>query len=133
MYVYTTTTTTVTDMSFDLPISRYSIHSRRANMIVKFQDIYGFTVHGNVDDVNVLNEVREKVRQQGKVWWELEATKGANWFLQHPHLSMSEGISLKSSFNLSSFTNASTLKKLIRKCIPPVLRPKGGKEEVYHS
>lgn len=97
-------------------------------MTVKFQDIYGFTVEGNVDDVNVLNEVREKVRQQGKVWWELEATKGANWYLQqHPQLSISsiaEGISLKSSLNLSSFTNAGTLKKLIRKGIPPVLRPK---------
>ncbi|PNY07534.1 TBC1 domain family member 2A-like protein [Trifolium pratense] len=33
----------------------------------------------NVDDVNVLNDVREKVRQQGRVWWALEASKGANW------------------------------------------------------
>ena len=34
---------------------------------VKFQDLYGFSVEGNVDDVNVLNEVRERVRQQAKV------------------------------------------------------------------
>ncbi|CAM8948622.1 hypothetical protein QQ045_016913 [Rhodiola kirilowii] len=114
------------ELQSELPIIRHSIQSRRANMTVKFQDIYGFTVEGNVDDVNVLNEVREKVRQQGKVWWELEASKGANWYLQ-PQISISsiaEGISLKSSLKLSSFMNANTLKKLIRKGIPPVLRPK---------
>ncbi|TQD74886.1 hypothetical protein C1H46_039591 [Malus baccata] len=65
-----------------IPILRPSIHARRANLTVKFQDLYGFTVEGNVDDVNVLNEVREKVRQQGREWWSLEANKGANWYLQ---------------------------------------------------
>ncbi|KHG24799.1 TBC1 domain family member 2A [Gossypium arboreum] len=104
-------------------ILRPSIHARRANIIVKFQDLYGFTVEGNVDDVNVLNEVREKVRQQGRVWWALEASKGANWYLQ-PQISISQGIGLKSSLKLSGFVNAITLKKLIRKGIPPVLRPK---------
>ncbi|KAJ6710730.1 TBC1 DOMAIN FAMILY MEMBER GTPASE-ACTIVATING PROTEIN [Salix koriyanagi] len=79
-----------------MQILRPSIHSRRANLIVKFQDLYGFAVEGNVDDVNILNEVREKVRQQGRVWWALEASKA----------------------------NAITLKRLIRKGIPPVLRPK---------
>lgn len=104
-----------------IPILRPSIHARRAFIIVKFQDLYGFTVEGNVDDVNVLNEVREKVRQQGKVWWELEASKGANWYLQP---SIFEGQSLKASLKLSALGNAITLKKLIRKGIPPVLRPK---------
>nr|DAD23554.1 TPA_asm: hypothetical protein HUJ06_025017 [Nelumbo nucifera] len=100
---------------------RPSIHTRRANLTVKFQDLYGFTVEGNVDDVNVLNEVREKVRQQGRVWWALEASKGANWYLQ-PQIS-SEGI-VVSPLKLSALNNAITLKKLIRKGIPPVLRPK---------
>ncbi|MCD9639688.1 hypothetical protein HAX54_024394 [Datura stramonium] len=63
---------------------RPSIHARRAKITVKFQDLYGFTVEGNVDDVNVLNDVREKVREQGKVWWALEASKGANWSCQEP-------------------------------------------------
>ncbi|KAJ9561173.1 hypothetical protein OSB04_006333 [Centaurea solstitialis] len=67
------------DLSFEIQsqmtILRPSIHARRANIVVKFQDLYGFTVEGNVDDVNILNEVREKVRQQGKVWWSLEANK----------------------------------------------------------
>lgn len=88
-------------------------------MTVKFQDIYGFTVEGNVDDVNVLNEVREKVRQQGRVWWALEASKGANWYL-HTHASST----LKASLKLTALANAITLKRLIRKGIPPVLRPK---------
>ncbi|KAL6952798.1 hypothetical protein U1Q18_048792, partial [Sarracenia purpurea var. burkii] len=102
-----------------IPILRPSIHARRANLTVKFQDIYGFTVEGNVDDVNVLNEVREKVRQQGRVWWALEASKGANWYL-HTRVSPT----LKSSLKFSALGNAITLKRLIRKGIPPVLRPK---------
>ncbi|XP_057955278.1 uncharacterized protein LOC131149145 [Malania oleifera] len=103
---------------------RPSIHTRRANITVKFQDLYGFTVEGNVDDVNVLNEVREKVRKQGRVWWALEASKGANWYLQTKISSISEGIALKSSLKLSALANAITLRRLIRKGIPPVLRPK---------
>ncbi|XP_021735232.1 TBC1 domain family member 2A-like [Chenopodium quinoa] len=98
---------------------RPSLHTRRANLTVKFQDIYGFSVEGNVDDVNVLNEVREKVREQGRVWWALEASKGANWYL-HTQVSST----LKASLKLSALANAITLKRLIRKGIPPVLRPK---------
>ncbi|XP_022771708.1 TBC1 domain family member 2A-like isoform X2 [Durio zibethinus] len=112
------------ELQAQFPILRPSIHARRANLTVKFQDLYGFTVEGNVDDVNVLNEVREKVRQQGRVWWALEASKGANWYLQPQFSSLSEGIALKSSLKFSALANAITLKKLIRKGIPPVLRPK---------
>ncbi|OIT01765.1 PREDICTED: TBC1 domain family member 2B-like [Nicotiana attenuata] len=111
------------DLAFEyqsqVHILRPSIHARRANITVKFQDLYGFSVEGNVDDVNVLNEVREKVREQGKVWWALEASKGANWYLQTQVTS-----TLKTSLKLSTLVNAITLKKLIRKGIPPVLRPK---------
>ncbi|XP_010534266.1 PREDICTED: growth hormone-regulated TBC protein 1 [Tarenaya hassleriana] len=112
------------ELQAQIPILRPSIHARRANLTVKFQDLYGFTVEGNVDDVNVLNEVREKVRNQGRVWWALEASKGANWYLQPEILSVSDGIALKSSLKISTLTNAITLKRLIRKGIPPVLRPK---------
>ncbi|OAY68725.1 Growth hormone-regulated TBC protein 1, partial [Ananas comosus] len=90
---------------------------------VKFEDLYGFTVEGNVDDVNVLNEVSERIRQQGRVWWALEASKGANWYLQPRISSNSEGISV-ASLKLSVLANSITLKRLIRKGIPPVLRPK---------
>ncbi|GAB4859374.1 hypothetical protein Ancab_010837 [Ancistrocladus abbreviatus] len=98
---------------------RPSIYARRANLTVKFQDIYLFTVEGNVDDVNVLNDVRERIRQQGRVWWAMEASKGANWYLQ-----TQDSSTLKTSLKLSGIVNAVTLKKLIRKGIPPVLRPK---------
>ncbi|KAK7299826.1 hypothetical protein RJT34_10654 [Clitoria ternatea] len=113
------------DLAFEyqsqVSVLRPSIHSRRANLTVKFQDLYGFTVEGNVDDVNVLNEVREKVRQQGRVWWALEASKGVNWYL---HTTIGQGSALTSSLKFSALANAITLKKLIRKGIPPVLRPK---------
>ncbi|KAL0327914.1 UNVERIFIED_CONTAM: TBC1 domain family member 2A [Sesamum calycinum] len=56
-------------------ILRPSMHARRANMTVRFQDLYGFIVEGYVDDVKVLKEVRERMRQQGRVWWALEASK----------------------------------------------------------
>ncbi|KAJ9551593.1 hypothetical protein OSB04_015638 [Centaurea solstitialis] len=112
------------DLSFEfrpeISILRPSIHARRANIVVKFQDLYGFTVEGNVDDVNILNEVREKVREQGKVWWAMEASKGANWYLQ----SYASSVALKPSLRFSVLVNAIALKKLIRKGIPPALRPK---------
>ncbi|KAL3502652.1 hypothetical protein ACH5RR_037101 [Cinchona calisaya] len=102
-----------------IPILRPSIHARRANIIVKFQDLYGFIVEGNVDDVNVLNEVREKVRQQGRVWWALESSKGVNWYLE-----TNVSSTLKSSLKFTALVNQITLKRLIRKGIPPNLRPK---------
>ncbi|GJV78594.1 growth hormone-regulated TBC protein 1-like protein [Tanacetum coccineum] len=70
------------ELQWQIPILRPSIHARRANITVKFQDLYGFAVEGNVDDANILNVVREKVMEQGNVWWGLEASKGANWCLQ---------------------------------------------------
>lgn len=97
--------------------------SRKATISVKFQDLYGFNVEGNLDDVNVLNEVRERVRQQGRVWWALEASKGANWYLQPQISSLSEGIAV-ASLKLSVLANTIALKRLIRKGIPPLLRPK---------
>ncbi|KAL8131160.1 uncharacterized protein LOC141710488 [Apium graveolens] len=106
-------------MQAQAQILRPSIHSRRANLVVKFQDLYGFNVEGNVDDVNVLNEVREKIRQQARLWWSLDASKGADWYMQ-THASPS----LTSALKFSSLVNAITLKRMIRKGIPPSLRPK---------
>ena len=92
-------------------------------MSVRFEDLYGFMVEGNVDDVNVLNEVRERITEQGRVWWALEANKGANWYLQ-PKISSNEGVISVTSLKLSVLTNTITLRRLIRKGVPPVLRPK---------
>lgn len=68
--------------------------------------------------MNILNEVSEKVRQQGKLWRALEASKGSNWYLQ-THVAAT----IKSSLNFSNLVNAIALKRLIRNGIPPVLRP----------
>uniref|UniRef100_A0A0D9X6T6 Rab-GAP TBC domain-containing protein n=1 Tax=Leersia perrieri TaxID=77586 RepID=A0A0D9X6T6_9ORYZ len=101
-------------------------HGNAHHLSVKFEDLYGFMVEGNVDDVNVLNDVRERMREQGRVWWALEASKGANWYLQ-PRISSNgggEGVISVTSLKLSVLTNTITLRRLIRKGVPPVLRPK---------
>jgi len=100
-------------------------HANAYHLSVKFEDLCGFMVEGNVDDVNVLNEVRERIREQGRVWWALEASKGANWYLQ-PRISSNggEGMMRVTSLKLSVLTNTVTLKRLIRKGVPPALRPK---------
>ncbi|KAM0029271.1 putative Rab-GTPase-TBC domain-containing protein [Helianthus debilis subsp. tardiflorus] len=113
-----------TDLPFQIPLLRPSIHARRANIVVKFQDPYGFMVEGNVDDVNILNDVREKMRERDKVWWAMEASKGDNWYMQAVS-SSTAAAALKSSLRFSFLVNANmALKKLIRKGIPPGLRPK---------
>lgn len=105
------------------PIWKGNSNVLRRNVMVKFSDLYSFTVEGSLEDANVFNEVRERVREQGRVWWALEASKGAGWYLQPKISSMSEGIAV-SSLSLSVLTNTIVLKRLIRKGIPPQLRPK---------
>ncbi|GJS05120.1 growth hormone-regulated TBC protein 1-like protein [Tanacetum coccineum] len=50
----------------------------------------------------------------------MEANKGANWYSQ----TYANSVALTSSLRFSVLVNVMTLKKLIRKGIPPVLRPK---------
>jgi TBC1 domain family member 2A len=87
-----------------------------AHLMVKFEDLYGFMVESNVDDANVLNDVRERIREQGQVCWALEASKGANWYLQ-PRIfpNGGEGVISVTSLKLSALTNTVTLRRLIRK------------------
>ncbi|KAL0899424.1 hypothetical protein Bca101_083385 [Brassica carinata] len=62
------------------------------------------------------NEVRKKVRSQGRVWWALEASKGADWYLQPDILLIGAGgITLKTSLKIYALSSAITLKSLIRK------------------
>lgn len=115
-----TTPTSSNNTNFTAKVPKKPTNLSNSNTIsVKFEDLYGFTVEGNVDDVNVLNEVRERIRQQSKAWWDLEASKGANWYL-HTQISSNGVASLK----FSVLTNTMTLKKLLRKGVPPTLRPK---------
>ncbi|KAG2306527.1 hypothetical protein Bca52824_026275 [Brassica carinata] len=63
------------------------------------------------------NEVRKKVRSQGRVWWALEASKGADWYLQPDILLIGAGgITLKTSLKIYALSSAIT--------ISPRLRPK---------
>ncbi|CAA6661569.1 unnamed protein product [Spirodela intermedia] len=87
--------------------------SPAASFSVKFQDLYGFAVEGSLEDVNVLNEVRERVKRQGKVWWAMEASKGPNWI---------SSLSAGGGEGLSSFVSLSSAALL--KGVPPALRPK---------
>eukprot|EP01018_Ginkgo_biloba_P011536 Gb_32768 [translate_table: standard] len=86
---------------------------------VKFVDVYSFTVEGSVEEANVMNEVRQRIKEQGRVWWALEASKGVGWYLQ-PQLW--EG-NFVSSLSISTLANTIVLKRLIRQGIPPVFRP----------
>ena len=63
------------------------------------------------------------MREQGRVWWALEASKGAGWYLQPKISSLSEGIAV-SLLSLSVLTNTIALKRLIKKGILLALRPK---------
>jgi hypothetical protein len=105
------------------PIWRGNTNALRKNVTVRFSDLYSFTVEGTLDDANLFNEVRERVREQGRVWWALEASKGAGWYLQPKISSLSEGIAV-SSLSLSVLSNTIALKRLIRKGIPLALRPR---------
>lgn len=118
------------------PSWKISNYARRASFVLKFQDLYGFTVEGNVDHLNVLNDVRERVRRQARVWWAMEASKGANWYLLHHHHGYDQHDQhhghhdqrRRRLYNLPalahSIRNSIALKKLIRQGVPPNLRPK---------
>ena len=65
------------------------------------------------------------MREQGRVWWAVEASKGAGWYLQPKISSLSEGIAVSSlSLSVLILANTIALKRLIRKGIPLALRPK---------
>lgn len=110
------------------PSWKISNYARRASFVLKFQDLYGFTVEGNVDHLNVLNDVRERVRRQARVWWAMEASRGANWYLLHGHQPQQQQQHHRRLHLLSalahSIRNSIALKKLIRQGVPPLLRPK---------
>lgn len=90
---------------------------------VKVVDLYQFEVEVTREEAAVLNRVKERVQEQGRVWWAAEANRGAGWYLQ-PDVSSLRESNLVSHLPLSHFTDAGYLKKLIRKGIPPALRGK---------
>ncbi|GKA43425.1 hypothetical protein Tco_0736149, partial [Tanacetum coccineum] len=72
-----------------------------------------------VDVMNPDNLLPLAYSFKGKEWCRLEASKGANWYLQTHVISH-----IKSSFKFSILVNGITLKKFIRKGISLVLKPK---------
>lgn len=110
-------------MSHDRSSQNSTLNLSRKNYTVKMVDLYDFLVEGTAEDVEVYDGVKERVKEQGRVWWTLEATKGAGWYLQ-PEISSVSGTKLVPSLSITTLTNSILLKKLIRKGIPAALRPK---------
>lgn len=92
--------------------------------MVKVTDLYGFPLEVSRDEAATLNQVTERVKEQGMEWWAVEANRGSEWYCQlDMSSSQSEGSTLVSQLS-GSFTGSGQLRKLIRKGIPPALRPK---------
>lgn len=99
--------------------------------LVRAVDLYNFELEVSVEDAKTLEQVKERVREQGRLWWSLEASKGAGWYLQPEISSLAPCASNTSNANhgkllvpITTVTNTLLLKKLIRKGIPPTLRAK---------
>lgn len=96
--------------------------------LVKVVDLYAFQLEVSREEAAVLNQVTERVKEAGMVWWAVEANRGSDWYL-HPDMASSHPESPRTlvsqlSGSLSTFTGSGQLQKLIRKGIPPALRPK---------
>ncbi|MCO5583196.1 hypothetical protein L7F22_037104 [Adiantum nelumboides] len=83
----------------------------------KMQDLYNFKVVVTLEEAKALREVKEKVKKQAKVWWLWEANRGPEWYA-------APGMSCFSEISLVNLSECIELKKLIRKGVPPDLRPK---------
>jgi len=96
----------------------------RRNIKVKVVDLYNFNLEVSREDAVTINQVLERVKEQGRVWWAMEAKNGAGWYLQPEISSQADTTNRVSSLSLSTITGSMQLKKLIRKGIPPSLRPR---------
>ncbi|MCO5579246.1 hypothetical protein L7F22_033100 [Adiantum nelumboides] len=111
----------------------FSIDSGSSNKstLLKTVDLYDFELEVSVEDVQTLEQVKQRAREQGRLWWSLEASKGVGWYLQPEISSLAPSASNASNLNhnkllvpVATVTNTLLLKKLIRKGIPSTLRPK---------
>ncbi|KAH7434660.1 hypothetical protein KP509_06G029100 [Ceratopteris richardii] len=118
------------------PESRICVPSSGPNsldkgVLVKIVDLYDFELEVSVEDARSFEQVKERVREQGRLWWSLEASKGVGWYLQPEISSLAPCTSIAPDANhnkllvpITVASNTSLLKKLIRKGIPPHIRPK---------
>ena len=98
-------------------------HRQRKLTKVKMQDVYSFNLEVSREEAMIIHQVKERVKEQGRVWWAMEARNGAGWYLQPEIFAQAEGY-LASSLSLVTMTMSMQLKKLIRSGIPPPLRPR---------
>lgn len=105
--------------------ARRSLGPSRSRKVtkVKMQDVYSFNLEVSREEALIIHQVKERVKEQGRVWWAMEAKNGAGWYLQPEIFAQAEGY-LASSLSLVTMTNSMQLKKLIRSGIPPPLRPR---------
>lgn len=102
-----------------------SSRSMKKTNTVKVTDLYAFVLEVSREDAAVLNQVTERVKEAGMVWWAVEANKGSDWYLQSDISSQSQtGLVSQLSGSFSTLTGSGQLRSLIRKGIPPALRPK---------
>lgn len=83
---------------------------------LKMEDLYNFKVVVTFEEAKILREVKERVKKQAKEWWLWEANKGPRWYAE-------PGMSCFSEINLVNLSVCIELKRLIRKGVPPDLRP----------
>ncbi|CAM6124260.1 unnamed protein product [Calypogeia fissa] len=116
---------------FESKIMRGPADWSRKQYKVKIVDLLMFPLEISVDEAVMFNVVKDRVREQTRAWWAVEASKGAGWYLQPDVSSLSSSDSdtfMPSSLSISTLTSTIQLKKLIRKGVPPTLRPK-----VWHA
>lgn len=92
--------------------------------VVKVTDLYAFQLEVSREEAATLNQVTERVKEQGMEWWAAEANRGSDWYCQPDISSQSEGTLVSQLSGSFSGSAAGQLRKLIRKGIPPALRPK---------
>ena len=71
----------------------------------------------SLEEYRTLREVKQRVKNQRKVWSLWERTKGPGWYSE-------PGLSSISEINLVNLSDCIELKKLIRKGIHPEIRSK---------
>lgn len=89
--------------------------SSKSSML-KMEDLYKFKVLVTLEEAKILREVKERAKKHAKEWWLLETNKGPRWYAE-------PGMSCFSEISLVNLSVCVELKRLIRKGVPPNLRP----------
>ncbi|XP_002979169.2 growth hormone-regulated TBC protein 1 [Selaginella moellendorffii] len=85
---------------------------------VAILDMYAFPLEVPLEDAALLNDLKKRVKEQHRQWLSIEASKGEDWYVDRfarntPFLD-----------HFAAYAKSKQLKGMIRKGIPPALRPK---------